>query len=383
MGTTKNDNIELQQPLTRENAHRVLSIRPKDAPDNFPEDVQFHFRGKKLGMNTYQHLIGNIKNGVLLAEKDFPAWLVVEVKHPGYLEEFWQKSYNAYRMISFEPEERGESAILTYEAELHNDLQSIPKAERERYTDNYKKYFSAMLSSQANCASAMITGPAGFNQKRNEKANKSYDNRHDEFRSWRDRALAAIALKTESTKTHEQKMEEEWMRLLEVISNSAATIHSINIGKCEGYDKALFVNSIRNRVSTYARNGEVEIVDRAIAYIREQNGKGKKPIITEQNCFFKLPGIARAQKAKLEELSVKQNKVIPFDGGKIVLNYQEDRLQICLDGMPSDELRYALKREYSFNWSPKNKAWQRRLTENSLSAAKKVLNLPDIQSGSI
>lgn len=379
METKKNSNIELQQPLTRENAHRVLSIRPKDAPDHFPEAVQFHFRGKKLGMNTYQHLMGNVKNSVILSEKDFPSWLIVEVKHPGYLEEYWQKAYDAYRMISFEPEERGESAILIYESELHQDLQNIPETERGRYIDNYKKYFSAMLSSQANCASTMITGPAGFNHKRNEKANKSYDNRRDEFRSWRDRALAAIAVKTESTKTPEQKLEEEWMQLLEVISHSASTIHAINTGKCEGYNKALFVGSIRNRVTTYANRGEVEIVDRAIAYIREQNGKGKKPIITEQNCFFKLPQIARAQKAKLEALSEKENKEIPFDGGKIVLNYREDRLQILLDTMPSDELRYALKREYSFNWSPKNKAWQRKLTENSLVAARKVLKLDNKQ----
>lgn len=379
METTKKHLVETQQPLalTGENAHRVLSIHPKDATENFPEAVQFHFRGKKLGMNTYQHLVGNIKNGVVLSEKDFQAWLVVEVKHPGYLEEYWQLAQNAYRLTSFEPEERGETAILTYEAELHQDLQGIPEAERERYIDNYKKYFSSMLSSHTNCASTMITGPAGFNHKRNEKAHKSYDNRHDEFRTWRNRALAAIARRTESTKTVEQKQEEEWTQLLEIISHSASTIHSINIGKCEGYTKALFVNSIRYRVATYARNGEVEIVDRAIAYIREQNGKGKKPIITEQNCFFKLPALARAQKAKLEELAVKENKVIPFDGGKIVLNYQEDRLQICLDAMPSDELRYALKRKYSFNWSPKNKAWQRRLTDNSLSAAKAVLNLPN------
>lgn len=275
--------------------------------------------------------------------------------------------------------ENEESAILTYEAELHQDLQNIPETERGRYIDNYKKYFSAMLSSQASCASTMITGPAGFNPQRNEKANKSYDNRLDEFRSWRDRALAAIALKTESTKTHEQKLEEEWIRLLEVISHSASTIHAINTGKCEGYNKALFVDSIRNRVTTYAKRGEVEIVDRAIAYIREQNGKGKKPIITELNCFFKLPQIARAQKAKLEALSEKENKEIPFDGGKIVLNYREDRLQILLDAMPSDELRYALKREYSFNWSPNNKAWQRKLTENSLVAARKVLKLDNKQ----
>lgn len=379
METTKNNNSEILQPLTKKNAHRVLSIRPKDEADKFPEGVPFHFRGKTLGMNTYQHLFGHKNNGVVLCEKDFPAWVIMEVKYLGYLEDFWERACNAYRLTSFEPEERGESAIMSYEEELHNDLQSIPEAERERYLENYRKYFSAMLTSHANCASTMITGPANFNHKRNEKANRSYDNRLNEFRTWRDRALAAITRKMEDTKPQEQKQEEAWQQLLMVISSSASTIHSINIGKCEGYNKSLFVDSIRNRVSTYARNGEVEIVDKAIEYIHEQNKKGQKAIITEQNSFFKLPLIARAQRAKLEELSVKENKVIPFDGGKIILNYQEDRLQICLDSMPSDELRHTLKREYSFNWSAKNKAWQRRLTNNALRDAKKALNLQDTQ----
>lgn len=375
METTKNSHIGLQQPLTRLNAHRVLSIRPKDAPENFPGAVQFHFRGKKLGMNTYQHPVGNIKNGTVLSERDFPAWVIVEVKHSGYLEEFWQRAYDAYRLTSFEPEERGESAILTYEAELHKDLQSIPETERERYVDNYKKYFSAMLSSHANCASTMITGPANFNHKRNQKANNAYENRYNEFRSWRERALAAIARNEEKAKPQEQKQEEAWIQLKREISSSASTIHTINIGECRGYNKALFVSSIFNKIATYANRGEVEIVEKAIEFMREQNKKG---IITERHSLFKLPEVAKAQKLKQEERASRENKIIPFEGGKIIFNYEDDRLQICFDEIPSKELRHALNREYAFNWSPTNKAWQRKLTNNALYAAKKALGLTDI-----
>lgn len=375
METTKNSNIELQQPLTRENAHRVLSIRPKDAPDNFPEAVQFHFRGKKLGMNTYQHLIGNIKNSVILAEKDFLAWLIVEVKHPGYLEEFWQKAHDAYRLTSFEPEERGETAILTYEAELHNDLQSIPEAERERYTDNYKKYFSAMLSSHANCASTMITGPAGFNHKRNEKANNTYNRRYSEFRTWRERALVAIARHAEDAKPDEQKQQEAWLRLRKEIISSASTIHAINTGQERGYNKALFVSSIYGKVATFADHGQVEIVRKAVELIRELNTKGKKAIITERHSFFRLQELAENKQQKAVALSGKENKEITFDCGRIVLNYREDRLQIFFDKIPDADLRIALKRKHAFNWSPSNKAWQRKLTGNALDAARRTLGL--------
>lgn len=46
-----------------------------------------------------------------------------------------------------------------------------------------------------------------------------------------------------------------------------------------------------------------------------------------------------------------------FDGGKIVDNVPENRLQIFFDGKPDDEVRAKLKRN-GFRWAPGNGAWQ-------------------------
>lgn len=63
------------------------------------------------------------------------------------------------------------------------------------------------------------------------------------------------------------------------------------------------------------------------------------------------------------------NKEVPFEGGTLVWNYGEDRLQILFDRIPEDSRRKELKSS-GFRWSPKNKAWQRQLTSNALGAAK-------------
>lgn len=63
-----------------------------------------------------------------------------------------------------------------------------------------------------------------------------------------------------------------------------------------------------------------------------------------------------------------------FDGGEIVRNLEADRLQILFDDKPNEEMRAKLKNN-GFRWSPRNKAWQRQLTQNSEYAARRVLGL--------
>ena len=60
--------------------------------------------------------------------------------------------------------------------------------------------------------------------------------------------------------------------------------------------------------------------------------------------------------------------------GKIVRNAEENRLQILFDEIPNADTRDALKSN-GFRWSPRNKAWQRQLTQNAEYAARRVLGL--------
>jgi hypothetical protein len=55
----------------------------------------------------------------------------------------------------------------------------------------------------------------------------------------------------------------------------------------------------------------------------------------------------------------------------IVANHDIERLQIIFDGKPSPDIIRELKGA-AWNWSPKNGAWQRKITNNSIYSAKQI-----------
>lgn len=358
-------------PLTKKNAYRVTRIKRAGTDE---EPVLFHFRKKRMGLNNYTHMYGDEGELKELYPDDFKNWEAVAFRYPGHLEEFLEKAENAYRWSSFESDVRGETDIMHYERILQEDMQQIPEEKQEEYISAYKQKFSSLLSSLSHCASTMITGPANFNHKRNEKANISYDNRYKEFHEWRNRFINAMKRMKEAVRSEEEKQDEAWQALKREIGRSADIIHEIDTGKSKGYNRALFVSSILNKVGTFANHGNVEIVKKAVDFINEYNSKIKKPVITARNTFFDLPNVAQRMKEKLQAVREQENKEMIFEGGTLVWNYEEDRLQILFNDIPEEGKRKELKSS-GFRWSPRNKAWQRQLTSNAVYAAKRVLNI--------
>lgn len=201
--------------------------------------------------------------------------------------------------------------------------------------------------------------------------------RYEELRNWRDKASKTTGRMEEENRVEEQKQEKAWLSLKRDIESSARTIRDIDTGKARGYRRALFVSSILSKVSTYAGKGEVEIVQKAVDFITEFNSQCKKPVITPRNRFFQMAEIARQIRQKLQEIKKRENRELRFEGGTLVWNYGENRLQILFDKIPEDNRRKELKSS-GFRWSSKNKAWQRQLTPNATNAAKRVLNLQNI-----
>ena len=279
------------------------------------------------------------------------------------LKEFKELAYRAYYWTSFDPEKRAKDTILEHEDQLNEDLSIIPEEEQERYILNYKKYFSEWLSAHSNCASSAITGGSGFNVRRAEKANNREHAKYEQFIEWREKTLKAIARKIEENKPDEQKKNEAWKRLEEDILDSAAVIHGINTGVEKCYSKALFVSNIYGKVETFAKHGETEIVNKAIDCIRHFN-ETMSVVITERHKFFKLGELAESNKEKLSDKSEKESTFVAFKGGKMVNNFQENRVQLIFDEKPSFELIGQLKKS-AFRWSPKFCAWQRQLTNNA------------------
>ena len=106
--------------------------------------------------------------------------------------------------------------------------------------------------------------------------------------------------------------------------------------------------------------------------------KGGKPTEKDMYNWFTMPYLNRDIKevekriAILEKNQAKGTDEILIEGGKIVHNGEAQRLQIFFDGIPSKEVREALK-AHAFKWAPTAKAWQRTLTENAKYAVNQYL----------
>ena len=82
----------------------------------------------------------------------------------------------------------------------------------------------------------------------------------------------------------------------------------------------------------------------------------------------------RRLKQRIEQLTVNQEVGFvgwTFDGGEVVANSEENRLQILFDEKPDEQKRSVLKGN-GFKWSPSQGAWQRQLNDNAIYAASRM-----------
>lgn len=90
-----------------------------------------------------------------------------------------------------------------------------------------------------------------------------------------------------------------------------------------------------------------------------------------------------ATKARLERLkAAKEKETTDYDTEhfKVVENTEMMRLQLFFDGKPDVEIREVVKRN-GFKWSPKNKCWQRQLTNNAKYSLKCLIKQLDQLAG--
>lgn len=276
------------------------------------------------------------------------------------LQDLRETARRAFNWSSFDADKRGDKAISDYQALLDEDLKEVPQEEQERYVDNFHKYLLNWLSAQSRCANCMVTGPANFNVSRNEKANKSEMNRYNEFKEWRERALSAIKRKAEqeyqNSLTDEQKLEQKW-----------------DVVKIE-IDTVFITQLLYGKLERIALKGEVELMQKSIDYVRELNAQRSKPIFTERHKFFKLIELAEQWRNKIEQKNNRESSELDFEGGKVVKNFAEDRLQIIFDSKPDYATILNLKKN-GFRWSPSFGAWQRQLTANAYDATTRVISV--------
>lgn len=176
-----------------------------------------------------------------------------------------------------------------------NQIVYLNKAIQE-YKATYLSKYGAYLNALSGVASVMITGPARFPTARNQKRSNTADNRLGEFSEWRIKAEKTIHEKLLSLRTNDQKIEAEWFKVGFEIKRSLDIIQDIDEGKA-WWTRSSFVNSINGQVHTLAKNGQVELVAKALALVTEYNNSHDKPAISPKHKFWKMSDLAELNKA--------------------------------------------------------------------------------------
>ena len=281
------------------------------------------------------------------------------------LDNFRQKAIQAHNWTSHVPEKRGETMVNEYSAQLAEDLaelkaQGIDSETLTAYEQRYKSLFSAWLNAKSNCISSMITGPARFPTQKAEKANRSEQKHYDIFQQWREKAKKAIVRKAQPEKTYNSEIERYKAEL-------------------EGMKRNHELMKIGNNAIRKANKDKVDIT----AYLIETFGIKPHMIDWTMKFGFGLQNNNANMKRvelRIKELEAKEQsrqdepeKEFLFNGGKVVMNYEADRIQIMHDVKPTQEVITLMKKN-GFKWSPTNQAWQRQLTSNAIYVTKHLIN---------
>lgn len=368
--------------LSKRNCHRADKIRQIAHPEY--GEWTFEWRGQKLRegfMHTeYAHLASQPGwgNAVVVSdsENEMKLWEVVSWKYDISFEDLWERAVRAYDGTSFSPEVRAATAIREYEALVIEDLKKLPAEEHDEYVTKFREWVGTLFDKHSRILSAMITGPANFPVRRNEKSNNSFDRAVEEFNEWRVKYAKRVAKRIEAAKSPEEKEAEEWRGLKRDIDYNVQTCVEIDTGKNTYSYRTAFTNSIFGKIERLANNGKAALVLKALAYIKEVQESDttglKKPLFTSRHKIWKLQEVCEQAIQRQAERENRESVEIPFDGGKVVKNYADDRLQIFHDKKPDSNVIFSLKRN-GFKWSRFNGCWQRQLTSNSYYGAARVI----------
>ena len=213
----------------------------------------------------------------------------------------------------------------------------------------------------ARCPSILIAGPANFPVRRKEKQNQA--------------AAANMA---------------EWKRIQGLLDK----IRSTGMGGISSDDSGA-LQKLREKLAQHER--EQERMKEVNAFFRKYGTLDGCPLLSSEDIEELKAGMARnwranpkpyegyrlsnnsqtirSIKARIAELEAKQTSPAPegweFEGGRVAMNQEENRVQILFDGKPDADIHSALKHA-GFRWASSQAAWQRMLNQNGIHAAKQL-----------
>ena len=275
--------------------------------------------------------------------------------------------YSLYNSLSEEAKKQG--VLEKYNSAFNNGYNSLLKLERE------------IIATRSKTFSTAITGGAGITEKQISTNEKRMRLQSEKSELWSQKYDKLHKILEKIAKNKPEDLYEEG-DIIKSTDNNAMTKLQQKLKMLQ--DRKIMLKNGVVAAKEYQKNKDLSVFkkynidEETTKTIVNHIDKGGKPTEKDMYNWFTMPYLNRDIKevekriAILEKNQAKGTDEILIEGGKIVHNGEAQRLQIFFDGIPSKEVREALK-AHAFKWAPTAKAWQRTLTENAKYAVNQYL----------
>ena len=280
----------------------------------------------------------------------------------------------AKEMNSFSDYKPG-SATAAYRQEV-DKAAAIAEAQKTRVDPMYHEKIDRLLDTYARklaeninkdhviaarCPSILIAGPANFPVRKKEKQNRAAEANMEEWKQ-----IQGLLYKIKGT------------GMGGISSDDANAIQKLREKLAQREREQEEMKAVN---AFYRKHGTLdgcpslvpEEAERLKASIARSWRAAPKPY--ESYLLSNNNQTIRSIKARISELEEKQGSPAQegwsFDGGRVVMNQEENRVQILFDGKPDADIRSELKHA-GFRWAPSQGAWQRMLNQDGIYAAKTI-----------
>lgn len=231
----------------------------------------------------------------------------------------------------------------------------------ETYCRKLAENMNASYSIEARCPSILISGGGNFPVRKKEKQNAARDRNLEEWNYIQGLLDKIRSVGTGGISSDDPQAVEKLEAKLAALEKHQEMMKAANAAI-----------RMKDPAKGDAKLAELGYTPEDIAKLRAPDFCGRigYPAYALQNNNANIRRI-RGRIAELKKRTENTPEGWEFDGGRVVVNTAENRLQIIFDGKPDADIRTELKGE-GFRWAPSQGAWQRQLTDNAMRAARRL-----------